>query len=305
MKKIIAILLMFTLLLGVAGCTAPKNEKPLIICTLFAHYDWVRNILGEKADRFELKLLGNGADLHSYEASAMDLATLGRCDLLIYNGGSSEEWVEDAIAETKVKNALNISEQISLLSLPHEHTEEEHHHEYDEHTWLSLKSSAQALMAIGRSVSNLDKKNKDFYIDNTMDYARKILDLDQQYRETIDQAKQKILVLADRHPFRYLANDYQLVFFAAFDGCSAETEAGAATVANLVQTVDHQKLHSILILENSKEDLAKTLIESTQSKDQQILRLNSMQAIAPEQMEQTSYLSIMEENLDVLKTALN
>ena len=305
MKRSIAFLLALVLLLGVTGCASPQKEKPLIICTLFAHYDWVRNILGEKAGRFELKLLGNGADLHSYEASAMDLATIGQSDLLIYNGGESEEWVQQAIAEAKVENTLNISEQVTLRTLPHQHTEEEHHHAYDEHTWLSLKTSAQAVIAVGRSIGNLDPENREVYNENTMDYARQLLALDKQYSATVEGATRKSLVLADRYPFRYLAADYGLTFYAAFDGCSAETEAGAATVAGLAQLTDQLKLPCVLILENSKEDLANTVIESTRTKDQQILRIDSMQAMSADRNEKETYLSIMEKNLNILKTALN
>ncbi len=306
MKRFLAATLAALILLGTAGCAAPGgNEKPLIVCTLFAHYDWARNILGEKAKEFELVLLGNGADLHSYEASAMDLATLGRCDLLIYNGGESEEWVQEAIKQAGVKNTLNISEQVPLLTLPHEHTEEDHHHAYDEHTWLSLKSSVTAVMAVGRGIARLDAANKETYNQNTIAYAKKIQALDQKYAQAIEGGARKTLVFADRYPFRYTAYDYDLTCYAAFDGCAAETEAGAATVANLAKTVDRQNIPVILILENSKEDLAETVIESTAAKNQQILRMDSMQAMTAARMEEETYLSIMEKNLGVLQKALN
>lgn len=305
MKKIVAILLCLTLAFGIGGCTARKNEKPLILCTLFAHYDFARAILGEEIDRFELKLLGNGADLHSYEASAMDLATIGQCDLLIYNGGESEQWVDEAVTETKVNNVLKITEEISLLTLPHQHSAEEHQHEFDEHTWLSLNSAAQTAILIGRAIAKLDPQHKAIHLENTASYTKQLLALDEQYSAMIEKAARKSLVLADRYPFRYLAADYGLDFYAAFDGCSAETEAGAATVAGLARLTDQLHLPYVLILENSKEDLANTVIESTRTKDQQILRLDSMQAMTAERIEKETYLSIMEKNLDVLKIALN
>lgn len=305
MKRIVALILALLLLLGICGCAGQENEKPLIVCTLFAHYDWVRNILGEEADRFELVLLGNGADLHSYEASAMDLATIGRCDLLIYNGGESEQWVQDAIAQAKVKNTLNISEQVDLLTLPHEHTAEEHHHAYDEHTWLSPKRNIKAVVTITQKINALDPANKEHYTAHANAYVNKLQALDRQYAAAVDGAARKTLVFADRFPFRYLLKDYNLTYFAAFDGCSAETEAGAATVAMLAVAIDQLGLNSVLILENSKEDLARTVIESAKETEVGILRIDSMQSMTTERIEKETYLSIMENNLNVLKQALN
>ena len=305
MKRFFCILLILLLLLG--GCATPKNqsEKPIIICTLFSTYDWVKNVLGEQAERFELILLGNGADLHSFEPSSMDLATISQCALMICNGGASEEWVAAALNESGADQAvLNLQQHYSLLELPHEHTEQEHHHPYDEHTWLSLKNAAKAVDAIAKALINLEPAQAELYRANAEAYIEKLNALDLEYQTAASSGARNILVVADRYPFRYMATDYHLTCYAAFDGCSAETEAGAATVTSLADKVNQYNIPAVIHLENSKPDLAETVIESTQQKNQKILTMNSMQAMTAEQIKDHSYLSIMKENLEVLKIAL-
>lgn len=305
MKRILCLFLILLLLLG--GCAAPKkqNEKPMILCTLFSTYDWVKNVLGEQAERFEVVLLGNGADLHSFEPSSMDLLTISRCALMICNGGESEEWVAAARKESGADQAvLNLQEHYSLLTLPHNHTEQEHHHEYDEHTWLSLKNAAKAVDAIAEALTDLEPAQAELYRANAKEYIKKLDALDREYQAAASNGARNILVVADRYPFRYLAEDYQLTSYAAFDGCSAETEAGAATVTALADAMNQYNVPAIIHLENSKPDLAETVIESTQQKNQKILVMNSMQAMTAEQIKTNTYLNIMKENLEVLKIAL-
>ncbi len=308
MKRIIAIILAFLLLPILPGCKAPEESGKLkIVCTLFPQYDWVMNILGEHADEMEVTLLAPGTDLHSYEASAADIVAISESDLFIYIGNESEGWIEDAlkITGTTGRLSLALSQTVSLLPLPHEHTEEEHHHTYDEHTWLSLKNAMSAVIEITRCIAALDFENKEDYWLNATNYNKELTSLSEQYQNMTEQAPSKTLVFADRYPFRYLAEDYGLTCYAAFDGCSAETEAGAATILNLAEQIDRNKLNAVIIIDQSKPDLAQTVIESTREKNQQILRLNSMQAITAHQIEEgISYLDIMNENLHALKAAL-
>lgn len=297
MRRILSFLLI--LILFLSGCAAPKqqNEKPLILCTLFASYDWTRNILGGQADRFDLRLLGNGADLHSFEPSALDFATLQQADLLICNGGSSEDWLPK-----EHKNLLNLAEHSTLLALPHEHTEEDHEHTEDEHTWLSLNNAQKGVDAICDALCAIAPELQQDLQANAAAYKAQLTALDNEYRQACDAAQNRVLIFADRYPFRYLAADYDLTCYAAFDGCSAETEASAATITMLANAVDTHRVPALLILEQSKPDLAQTVIESSHTEPMQILTLNSMQSM--EQMT-ASYLDIMKENLETLKKVMN
>lgn len=308
MKKIIAIILAFLLLPILPSCQAPeKSAKPQILCTLFPQYDWVKNILGERAEEMELTLLAPGTDLHSYEASAADIAAISQSDLFIYIGSESEGWIEDAlkITQNSHRKAIALSALFSLQTLPHHHTEEEHHHVYDEHIWLSIRNAQKAVDHLLKEIIALDPAHEAEYTANAKAYQEKLQQMDQAYGATIDQAENPTIVIADRYPFRYLAEDYGLTCYAAFDGCSAETEAGAATILHLAQKVDENRLGAVMIIDQSKPDLAETVIESTREKNQQILRLNSMQAITAHQIKEgITYLDIMNENLHALKAAL-
>ncbi len=308
MKRIIAIILAFLLLPILPSCQAPKkSEKPQILCTLFPQYDWVKNILGKRAEEMELTLLAPGTDLHSYEASAADIAAISQSDLFIYIGSESEGWIEDAlkITQNSHRKAIALSGLFSLQTLPHQHTEEDHHHAYDEHVWLSVRNAQKAVDHLLKEIITLDPAHEAEYTANAKAYQEKLQQMDQAYEATIGQTKNPTIVIADRYPFRYLAEDYGLTCHAAFDGCSAETEAGAATILTLAEQIDRNELHAVIIIDNSKPDLAQTVIESTREKNQQILRLNSMQTVTARQIQEgITYLEIMNENLHALKMAL-
>ena len=299
MKRLLSFILILILLLS--GCAAPKreNEKPLILCTLFATYDWARNILGDQADRFDLRLLGNGADLHSFEPSALDFAMLQQADLLICNGGSSEDWLPQ-----DQKHLLNMAEHSILLALPHEHTEDEHEHTEDEHTWLSLTNAQKATDAICDTLCTLAPDLEQELQANAAAYKEQLSALDKEYQAACGNAKSRVLIFADRYPFRYLAADYNLTCYAAFDGCSAETEAGAATVSMLAGAVNDHQAKAVFILKGSKPALAQTVIESSDNKSIEILTLNAMQSIEQTALAQTTYLDVMKQNLETIKKAI-
>lgn len=300
MKRILSFLLILILLLS--GCAVPKqqNEKPLILCTLFASYDWTRNILGEQADRFDLRLLGDGADLHSFEPSALDFATLQQADLLICNGGTSEDWLPK-----EHKNLLNLAEHSTLLELPHDHTEEHHEHIEDEHTWLSIQNAQKGVDAICDALCAIAPQLQQDLQANAAAYKGQLAALDNEYRQACDAAQNRVLIFADRYPFRYLAADYDLTCYAAFDGCSAETEASAATITMLANAVDTHRVPALLILEQSKPDLARTVIESSNAETPEIRTLNAMQSMDQAALSQESYLDIMRKNLETLKKVMN
>ena len=333
MKKITALLLMLMLLVGVvSGCgtkndtdTADKTDKLKIVTTIFPEYDWVHEILGDKADNAELTmLLDNGVDLHSYQPTADDIVKISDCDLFIYVGGESDEWVDDALknAANKDMKVINLLEVLGN-SVKTEETvegmqEEEHDHEdidtqeheeepeYDEHVWLSLKNAEMLVNAISASLQKIDPANKDIYAVNTEDYVKKLYALDGEYQKTVDAAATKTVLFADRFPFRYMVDDYGLDYYAAFAGCSAETEASFETISFLAKKVDELQLPCVLTIAGKDHKIAETVIENTSAKNQKVLTMDSMQATTSQDVKNgTTYLSVMEKNLSVLKEALN
>ena len=304
-----------------AKTTENTDKKLNIVTTIFPEYDWTRAILGDRADDVNLTmLLDNGTDLHSFQPAVKDIMKVSSCDLLIYVGGESDQWIEDALesAQNKDMKTINLMEVLGD-SIKEEETvegmqESEHDHdhgdedekEYDEHVWTSMRNAEVICDAIAETLEEMDPENKEIYQSNAETYKEKLSALDEEYQETVDNAKQKTLVFADRFPFRYLVDDYDLSYYAAFSGCSAESEASFKTVTFLAEKVDELGVKSVLTMEKSDDRIAQTVIENTKAKDQKILQLNSIQSITSEEISDgATYLSVMEDNLGVLKEALN
>lgn len=333
MKKITALLLALFMLVGaLAGCgkqnDTNQTDKLSIVTTIFPEYDWVREILGEKADNAEITmLLDNGVDLHSYQPTADDIVKISDCDLFIYVGGESDEWVEDALRNAangnmKVINLLEVlgdsvkTEEIveGMQEEEHEHEdahahddaeEHEHEEEADEHVWLSLKNAKMLVRVISKALQELDPDNKDIYAANADAYVKKLSALDAEYQAAVDAASNKTILFGDRFPFRYLVDDYGLRYYAAFVGCSAETEAGFETISFLAKRVDEWKLPCVLTIEGAQHKIAETVVRNTTAKNQRVLTMDSMQSTTSKDVKNgTTYLSVMEKNLSVLKEAL-
>lgn len=321
MKKILALLLALWIPAAVLSGCAPQDDsaasnKLNIVTTIFPTYDWVREILGAETDRAEITmLLDSGVDLHSYQPTVDDIVKISNCDLFLYVGGESDGWVDDAL-----KNAPNKERKVIRLldvlgdSAKAEETvegmqEEEHDHEeeaeYDEHIWLSLKNAQVLVTAISEALQETDPARKDTYAANAAAYVEKLSALDGEYRAAVDSGKYKTLLFGDRFPFRYLADDYGLDYYAAFPGCSAETEASFETVSFLAGKMDALGLPCVLTIEGTQHKIAETIVQNTAQKNQQVLTMDSMQAVtANDAASGVSYLSIMEKNLSVLKKAL-
>ncbi|WP_418405338.1 metal ABC transporter substrate-binding protein [Anaerotignum faecicola] len=327
MKKITALLLaLFMLVAALAGCgkqnDTNQTDKLSIVTTIFPEYDWVREILGEKADNAEITmLLDNGVDLHSYQPTADDIVKISDCDLFIYVGGESDEWVEDALRNAangnmKVINLLEVlgdsvkTEEIveGMQEAEHEHEdaeEHEHEEEADEHVWLSLKNAKMLVRVISKALQELDPDSKDIYAANADAYVKKLSALDAEYQAAVDAASNKTILFGDRFPFRYLVDDYGLHYYAAFVGCSTETEAGFETISFLAKRVDEWKLPCVLTIEGAQHKIAETVVRNTTAKNQRVLTMDSMQSTTSKDVKNgTTYLSVMEKNLSVLKEAL-
>ena len=317
----------------------PEQTKLSIVTTIYPEYAWVKEILGQRADSVELTLLiKNGVDLHSYKPTAQDIAKIASANMVIYVGGESDEWIKDALEATPKKDRSEINlmkalgdrvkaeEIVEGMEAEHhhhhheEHAEEhehEHHSEHaeaheheienDEHVWLSLKNAEILVQKITVELAKLDLAHASAYKDNAADYIARITALDGDYRAAIESAHRKTILFGDRFPFRYLVDDYGIKYYAAFVGCSAESEASFETIAFLANKMDSDSLPAILTIEKGNKKIANAVLAASKnSKDAQILTINSMQAVTEQQIaEGESYLSIMQTNLEILKKALN
>jgi zinc transport system substrate-binding protein len=305
-----------------AACgEADKDESKLsIVTTIFPEYEWVREIVGYATEHVEYTiLLDNGVDLHNYQPTAGDVLKISSCDMFIYVGGESDSWVDGALAEATNKDMVVIDLMDVLGDAlkeeelkegmegeeEEEEGEEEEGPEYDEHIWLSLKNAIALCGVICDKLCSIDADHADAFRANAATYTAKLKALDEKYKAAVDSAENKALVFGDRFPFRYLFDDYGIDYYAAFKGCSAESEASFETRRFLANKIDELGLDSIMKIETSDGALAESIRESTGSKDQKILTLNSLQSVNKEKIDAgATYLTEMEKNLEVLKEAL-
>ncbi len=309
---------------GTAGPDRPADgaadDRLRIVTSIFPEYDWVVNILGSNPAGAEVTLLlDKGVDLHSYQPAAEDIMKISTCDMFIYVGGESDEWVDDALKEAANKdmsviNLLDVlgdsvrEEEVveGMQESGHEEAHEEGETEYDEHVWLSLKNATMLTEYISGELKRIDEQNAQTYTTNTEAYIKKLNDLDKKYMDAASQGRVKTLLFGDRFPFRYLTDDYGLSYYAAFSGCSAETEASFETITFLAEKVDELSLHSVMTIDGSDHRMAETIVKNTAGKDQQILTMDSMQSVTSADIEGgRTYLSVMEDNLAVLTEALD
>ncbi|WP_295862421.1 metal ABC transporter substrate-binding protein [uncultured Fibrobacter sp.] len=331
-----------------AGCKTESGEKATskkisVVATIYPQYDWLKNILGERFDAVNLKLLiKNGTDLHSYKPSAQDIASIAGADMVVFVGGESDEWIKKALAATPKEGRITVNlmealgdrvkeeEVVEGMQAEdehhheggeeaeehehHEHAEthehEHHHHdeevENDEHIWLSVINTKILVSRLAEALAQIDTANAETYKTNATNYTVKLNELDNAYAAAVAQANNKTILFGDRFPFRYMVDDYGIKYFAAFVGCSAESEASFETVTFLAGKMDSLSLPAIFTIEGGNGKIARTILEaSKKSKNAEILTLNSMQSVTDAQMKDgLDYLSIMQSNLDVLKKAL-
>ncbi len=306
----------------VSTATAESEADTIsVVATIFPEYDWAKEVIGDTENVELTMLLDNGVDLHSYQPTAADILKVATCDVFIYVGGESDDWVEDALEEATnpdmvVINLMEVlgddakeEEVVEGMEVEEDDAEEEddtEEVEYDEHVWLSLRNAQVFVQAIADALQSVDASQADSYAANAQAYIEELAALDQAYTEMVESATYDTVLFGDRFPFRYLTDDYGLTYYAAFVGCSAETEASFETITFLAQKVDELSLNTILTIENSDGKIAETIKNNTASQDQEILALDSMQATTSEDVENgVTYLSIMQSNLEVLTEALN
>ena len=300
-----------------SSCTKETKENELkIVCTIFPYYDICAEVIGSSEN---ITLLNNsGTDLHNYEPTLRDIKIISECDIFIYGGGMSDSWVENAVRASQNDDIIMIrlmdhvctyneefKEGMQDDSHDHSHDDHEHNHEddhgdiheIDEHIWLSLDNARVIAEVICESVTEIDAENAKIFENNLTAYTKELKELDNSYRELLSNAT-KPLVFADRFPFRYFTEAYDLSYFAAFPGCSTESFASFNTIAFLIKTVNDNNIDYILTIDTDDSSFAKTVADETGSK---ILTLNSCQSVTQTDIENgATYIGIMKNNFEIL-----
>ncbi|WP_018590449.1 metal ABC transporter substrate-binding protein [Terrisporobacter glycolicus] len=319
-----------------------SENKLNIVTTIFPQYDFARQVAGKHAE--VNMLLKPGAESHSFEPTPQDIKKIQNADIFIYTGGENDTWVEDILSSMGDKKPETIklldcvptvTEEI-VDGMEHEHDEKgedkhdhdsshdekdedkhehdsshdekdedkhDHEEEIDEHVWTSPKNAILIVEKIEKVLSDKDKKNSKQYLDNSVAYINKLKTLDNKFKEIAKSGKRKTILFGDRFPFRYFADDYGLKYFAAFSGCSTESEASAATVAFLTNKVKEEQIPVVFTIEFSNGKIADSICDATGAKK---LTLHSCHNVSADEFASgVSYFSIMEQNLEPLKEALN
>lgn len=298
-----------------------EDEKITVVTTIFPEYDWVREIIKGHEDRFDVTLLlDSGADLHSYQPTVEDITKVSNADMFVYVGGESDEWVEDALADAVNKEQVSVNLMEVLKDTVKEEEvvegmqgeeeeegeedeEEEEGPEYDEHVWLSVRCAKTLVNDLAAQISSIDEENKADYEKNAADYVAVLDEVDAEYAKTLENTQ--TILFGDRFPFRYMVDDYGIKYYAAFVGCSAETEASFETITFLANKVDELGLKAVFTIESSDGSIAKTIIENSKGKDAKIFVLDSMQSVtAKDVSDGETYIGVVKSNLEVLKEAL-
>ena len=316
MKKIvsgvIALVMLFTFMS--VGASAAEGKKLSVVTTIFPIYDWIREVVGDHDNVEITMLLDSGVDLHSYQPTAQDIMKIATCDVFVYVGGESDEWVEDALGEAVNPNMVvvnlmdalgdDIKEEEIVEGMEAEEASEDEV-EYDEHVWLSLRNAQKLVKALASALGEADPANAGTYAANADAYNEKLAALDAEYDAACKAADFDTVLFGDRFPFRYLVDDYGLNYYAAFVGCSAESEASFETIVFLAGKVDELGLSTVLTIEGDNHRIAETIVSNTQAKHAKVLAMDSLQATTGDDAKNgTTYLGAMEANLEVLKQAL-
>jgi len=302
LKRILSFLFFISICLAFfSSCSSPTDEGFSIVAVNFPAYDFAKNIVGDKGT--VTLLLPPGGESHTYEPTAKDVIRISECDLFIYTGGENDVWIEDILSSLDKKpQAVKMMDFVEIHhEEEHEHTDS-HSHKIDEHIWTSLKNSVKIISGLSEHISAVDSKNAKYYHSNAETYINKINRLDKDFEEMFKNAKRNTIVVADRFPFTYFVNDYGLKHYSAYHSCSEDAEPTPKIIAELIDTVNNEKIPLIFHLEFSNKTVATAVSEDTGA---ELKELHSCHNITKQQLDDgVTYLDLMKQNYKTLKEAV-
>ena len=332
MKRIASFFLALALAFSLTACTVPVEKaddgKIQIVATLFPYYDFARAIVGDRAD--VTLLLSPGREAHSFEPTPLDVITMSRADVFIWNGGESELWVEDVLDAA----GENIPYRLAMMDCvetyreeyaegmqgghDHDHDDHDHDHddhdghlhdgheediEYDEHIWTSPVNAMALCRAICDTLCEADPDNADGYRARLEDYLGELQTLDHTFRDIVDGAARRLVVFGDRFPLLYFCKEYDLDYRAAFHGCAGDTEPSLATLKYLIDLVGAEDIPVVYTIELSSQKVANAIAETTGA---QVRTFHSCQTVSRAEFDGgATYISLMTANAAVLKEGLS
>lgn len=286
------------LLLSLCGCVPQppvQSGQPKIVASIFPVYDFARAVAGGEENL--TLLIRPGTEIHSFDPTPADILAIEECDVFLYIGGESEQWVRDILSSVRMegKTVLRLMDVVELLS-------EDGGEEYDEHIWTSPKNAEQMVAAISGALCQANPAGEEGYIARAEAYIRQIVEVGEQIQDIVERSQTKTLVVADRFPFAYFVEAYGLTWHAAFGGCSAETDASAGVVISLIDAVREENLPAVFYLEMSNQNVSRIVSEQTGAEQ---LLLHSCHTISADDFKNgETYVSLMRKNANNLQKGL-
>jgi zinc transport system substrate-binding protein len=312
LKKVFSLILAALCLVLLCSCGTAAGESDTtsvsVITTVFPQYDFARQVGGELVSA--QMLLPPGAESHDFEPTPQDIIAIQNCDLFIYVGGESDTWVENILGSmgSSAPKTLALMDCVNALDEEitegmHAHEDENDDAEYDEHVWTSPKNAMLIAQAIAAELSEIDPDNAASYAENLESYLRQLSELDSLFEEVVSTAARKTVVVGDRFPFRYLAAEYGIEYYAAFPGCSGESEPAAKTLAFLIDKIKDENIPAVFYIDFSNGNIASAISETTGCEE---LLLHSCHSVTKQQLQDgVTYIELMEQNAENLRKALN
>ena len=319
LKKIAAFALILVLALSALTACVPKDAAATkdgisIVSTVFPSYDFARQITAGTNANVTL-LLQPGEEVHSFDPTSQDIIRVQSADLFLYVGGENDTWVEGVLGGLdKSVNTFRMMDYVTLYDeelvegmQPEKEdpaaTAATDAHEWDEHVWTAPVNAIAIVKAMTAELIAIDPDNAAMYQSNSDAYVKQLEALDKSFRDVVDSASRKTVVFADRFPVRYFVEEFGLKYYAAFPGCSAETEPSAATVASLIDHVKTEKIPVVFYIEMSNQQMANTVAEATGA---QTMLFHTCHNVTKAEFESgATYLSLMQNNVLALIAALN
>lgn len=316
LRTIYSVFLIIISILLFSSCSVPSSkdnnsDKLRIVTTIFPQYDFARQI---GKDKVSLKMLVSpGGESHSYEPTPQDITAVSECDIFICVGGESDVWSNMILKSIDTSNMVVIKMMDCVETVEEEKSEgmteklpaekEEDEIEYDEHVWTSPKNALAISAVIEKAMMSSDEKNADYYRVNFEEYEKKLNKLDNEYRNAVTKAKNTTLIFGDRFPFRYLFDEYGLKYYAAFPGCSTDSDVSAKTVMFLIDKVKENNLSAVFYIEFGAKKIADTISSETGA---EALLFHSCHTLSREDFEGgATYIDLMYNNLENLKRGLD
>lgn len=311
--KIMFVAIMVFCIVSLTGCSKNKTQAKLtIISTSFPGYDFARAITKDSKDVEVKMLLKPGAEMHTFEPTPQDIKNIKNSDIFIYVGGDSDEWIEDVLDDidtdkTKVIKLMDLVDTVEEEHVEgmeeHEEDEEEEEVEYDEHVWTSPINAITITNKIKDEIVKIDKDNKELYEKNASNYINELTNIDTEIKDIVKNSKRQEIIFGDRFPLRYFVEEYGLSYYAAFPGCSEQTEASAKTISFLIDKVKSDEVPVVFHIELSNGKIADTISKETGAK---VLEFKTAHNISQKDFDAgVTYVDIMKDNIKVLKEALN